>query len=161
MKKYMLSFLVSCLSLAASFMTFQAAAQENLTEAQVRTIVNGAVEHAVDSPAKVNPASSLYGPRFEVVQIPESPFRFFKFDKETGDTWVIDTSGKTTSGKKLWRPMGWKDEARPGEINYQLLVVSWQRLVLLNVHTGTMWESRLSGGRNATFEDFKEVDMGL
>ena len=161
MKKYIFSFVVACLSLASSLMTFQAAAQDNLTESQVRSIVESAIESKAKSADQISSVSSLYGPRFEVVQAPEQKFTLFKFDKETGDTWVINTSGKTTSGKKLSRQMGWKDEARPGEVNYQLLTVSWYHIILLNVHTGTMWESHYVSGRNGHFEDFKEVETGI
>ena len=56
---------------------------------------------------------------------------------------------------------GAQEDTRPGEINYQLIVDSWHHIILLNVHTGTMWESRLTSGKNARFEDFKEVDTGI
>ena len=161
MKKYIFSFIVACLSLASSLMTIQAFAQENLTESQVRSIVEGAIESKTKSASQISSVSSLYGPRFEIVQAPERKFTLFKLDKETGDTWVIDTSGKTTSTKKLWRPTGWKDEARPGEVNYQLIAESWYHIFLLNVHTGTLWESEYKSGKNAHFEDFKELDTGL
>lgn len=161
MKKCIFTWIVACLSLASSLMTFQAAAQDNLTESQVRSIVESAVESKVKSAGQTGSVSSLYGPRFEIVQAPERKFTLFKFDKETGDTWVIDTSGKKTSGKKLWRQMGWKDEARPGEVNYQLIADSWYHIFLLNVHTGTLWEAEYKTGKNAHFEDFKEVDAGL
>ena len=153
MKKYILSFIVVCLSLASSLMTFQAAAQDHLTEDQVRGIVSSAVKKTDQTCL----ASSLYGPRFEVIPVPATPSRFFKFDKETGDTWAISTYKSTTS-KKLGRQPGGMEDARPGEINYQLLVNSWNHIVLLNVNTGTMWESRFKTGKNASFEDFKEVD---
>lgn len=153
MKKCIFTFVVACLSLASSLMTFQAAAQDSLTESQVRSIV----ESAVNSSDKASPVSSLYGPRFEIVRVPDSASRFFKFDKETGDTWAVNTY-KSTETQKLGRLQGGPDDARPGEINYQLIIDSWHHILLLNVHTGTMWESRLTSGKNARFEDFKEVD---
>ena len=156
MKKYIFSFVVACLSLASSLMTFQAFAQENLTEGQVRDIVTTAVKSTDMS----GPSSSLYGPRFEIVRLPDTPSRFFKFDKKTGDTWAVRTY-KSTDIQKIGRLPGAQEDTRPGEINYQLIVDSWHHIVLLNVHTGMMWESRLTSGKNARFEDFKEVDTGI
>ncbi len=141
MKKCLFPFLVACLS----FMTIQAAAQENLTEPRGITC----------------PASCLYGPRFQVIPVPDTPTVVFKFDKETGDTWVIDCTRKSTTSKKLWRPLGWKDEARSGEINYQLIVNSWDHIILFNVNTGTIWESWRESGWSGTFGDYKEVDTGI
>lgn len=160
MKKYIFSFVVACLSLASSLMTFQAAAQENLTESQVRSIVEGALESNAKKAGKSNFVSSLYGPRFEIVQAPEMKFTLFKLDKETGETWVIDTSGKNTSSKKLSRQLGGEDEVRPGEVNYQLIADSWYRVFLLNVHTGTFWEAEYKSGKKAHWEDFKVVETG-
>lgn len=160
MKKCIFSFIVACLSLTASLMTFQAAAQDNLTESQVRSIVEGALESEAKKAGQSSPISSLYGPRFEIVRIPDNAYRFFKFDKETGDTWAIHTYKSTTSQLIGRQPAG-QDEVRPGEINYQLITDSWYHIILLNVHTGTMWESRLTSGKNAHFEDFQEVDTEL
>ena len=67
MKKYIFSFVVACLSLASSLMTIQAFAQENLTESQVRSIVEGAIESKTQSASQISSVSSLYGPRFEIV----------------------------------------------------------------------------------------------
>ena len=142
MKKRIFSLMVACLSLVSSLMSFQAAAQDNLTESQVKSIVEGVLESNAKKAGKTDSASSLYGPRFEIIRMPDRDFTFFKFDKETGDTWEINTY------------------TRPGEVNYQLIVDSWHHITLLNVHTGTMWESRLSSGRNAAFEDFKVVEAG-
>lgn len=60
--------------------------------------------------------------------------------------------------KMIGLQRGSRDVARPGQINYQLIVDSWHHIILLDIHPGTMWDSRLTGCRNATFEDFKEVD---
>ena len=160
MKKYIYSFVVACLSLASSLMTFQAAAQDNLTESQVRSIVEGALESNAKKAGKTSSVSSLYGPRFEMIQAPEEKFTLFKLDKETGETWVINTSGKMTSSKKLLRPMGGEDEVRPGEYNYQLIADSWYHVFLLNVHTGTLWEAEYKSGKKAHWEDFKVVETG-
>lgn len=151
--------MVACLSLSSSLMTFQAAAQDNLTEAQVRSIVEGAIESQVKSAGQTSPASSLYGPRFEIIRMPDRNFTLFKFDKETGDTWEINTY-RSTSNRIIGRQPGGMDEVRPGEANYQLIIDSWNHILLLNVHNGTMWESRLTSGRSAHFEDFKEVGTG-
>ena len=133
MKKCIFSFIVACLSLTSSLITIQAAAQDNLTEGQVRNIVTSMTHHSsATSSAAVSPTSSLSGPRFEIVPMPNYTTTWFKFDKETGDTWVVDS-----------------------EINYQLLVNAWNHLTLLNVHTGTMWEAKLQ--RGSTFGDFKEI----
>ena len=159
MKKRILSLMVACLSLVSSLMSFQAAAQDNLTESQVKSIVEGVLESNAKKAGKTDSASSLYGPRFEIIRMPDRDFTFFKFDKETGDTWEINTY-KSTSSRKVGRQSSSQDVARPGEVNYQLIVDSWHHITLLNVHTGTMWESRLSSGRNAAFEDFKVVEAG-
>ena len=159
MKKHIFSLMVACLSLVSSLMTIQAAAQDNLTESQVRSIVENTLESKIKSADQTSPASSLFGPRFEIVRMPDRDFTVFKFDKETGDTWEINTY-KSTSSRKVGRQSSSQDVARPGEVNYQLIVDSWHHITLLNVHTGTMWESRLSSGRNAAFEDFKVVEAG-
>lgn len=159
MKKRIFSLMVACLSLVSSLMSFQAAAQDNLTESQVKSIVEGVLESNAKKAGKTDSASSLYGPRFEIIRMPDRNFTFFKFDKETGDTWEINTY-KSTSSRKVGRQSSSQDVASPGEVNYQLIVDSWHHITLLNVHTGTMWESRLSSGRNAAFEDFKVVEAG-
>ena len=171
MKKHIFSLMVACLSLVSSLMTIQAAAQDNLTESQVRSIVENTLESKIKSADQTSPASSLFGPRFEIVRMPDRDFTVFKFDKETGDTWEINTyketgntweinTYKSTKSRLIGRLPGGLDEVRPGEVNYQLIITSWHHILLLNVHTGTMWESRLTSGKNAHFEDFKEVGMG-
>ena len=159
MKKHIFSLMVACLSLTSSLMTIQAAAQDNLTESQVRSIVENTLESKIKSADQTSPASSLFGPRFEIVRMPDRDFTVFKFDKETGDTWEINTY-KSTKSRLIGRLPGGVDEVRPGEVNYQLIIGSWHYILLLNVHTGTTWESRLTSGKNAHFEDFKEVGMG-
>ena len=159
MKKRILSLMVACLSLVSSLMSFQAAAQDNLTESQVKSIVEGVLESNAKKAGKTDSASSLYGPRFEIIRMPDRDFTVFKFDKETGNTWEINTY-KSTKSRLIGRLPGGLDEVRPGEVNYQLIITSWHHITLLNVHTGTMWESRLSSGRNAAFEDFKVVEAG-
>ncbi len=159
MKKHIFSLMVACLSLVSSLMTIQAAAQDNLTESQVRSIVENTLESKIKSADQTSPASSLFGPRFEIVRMPDRDFTVFKFDKETGDTWEINTY-KSTKNHLIGRLPGGLDEVRPGEVNYQLIITSWHHILLLNVHTGTMWESRLTSGKNAHFEDFKEVGTG-
>ena len=154
MKKCILSFIVACLSLTSSLITIQAAAQDNLTEGQVRNIV-ASMTHNQTSDHKTSPASSLYGPRFEIIPAPDNTIFSFKFDKETGETWVLETKSRETTSKLIGRDLEGKDESRPGEINYQLLVKSWAHIVLLNVHTGTMWEASYRRGSN--FDDFKEI----
>ena len=156
MKKSILSFIVACLSLTSSLITIQAAAQDNLTEGQVRNIVTSMTHHSsATSSAAVSPTSSLSGPRFEIVPMPNYTTMWFKFDKETGDTWVVDSKSRETTCRLIGKDTSENDEIRPGEINYQLLVNAWNHLTLLNVHTGTMWEAKLQ--RGSTFGDFKEI----
>jgi hypothetical protein len=154
MKKCIFSFIVACLSLTSSLITIQAAAQDNLTEGQVRNIVTS-MTHNQTSDRKTSPASSLYGPRFEIIPAPDNTFYSFKFDKETGDTWVIESRARETTSKLIGRDLNGKDESRPGEINYQLLVKSWTHVILLNVNTGAMWEAQYR--RGSLFSDFKEI----
>ena len=157
MKKCILSFIVACLSLTSSLITIQAAAQNNLTEGQVRNIVTSMTHHDSSSSPAASPTSSLYGPRFEVIPMPNNISTWFKFDKETGDTWVVENKPRGTTSRQIRKDMiSWNDDkTRPGEINYQLLINSWNHIVLLNVHTGTMWEAKLQ--RGSTFGDFKEI----
>ncbi len=103
--------MVACLSLVSSLMSFQAAAQDNLTESQVKSIVEGVLESNAKKAGKTDSASSLYGPRFEIIRMPDRDFTFFKFDKETGDTWEINTY-KSTSSRKVGRQSSSQDVAR-------------------------------------------------
>jgi hypothetical protein len=155
MKKSILPFIIACLSLVSSLITIQAAAQENLTEAQVRGIVSSMVHSSSDTDPTAPSSTSLYGPRFEVVSVPGTPTMWFKFDKETGDTWVAQNGLHETVCKQIGNASV-NDATRPGEINYQLLVKSWTHIVLLNVNTGKMWEAKHQ--RGTLFGDFKEVN---
>ena len=156
MKKCILSFIIACLSLTSSLITIQAAAQNNLTEGQVRGIVTSMTHHNSSSSPAASPTSSLYGPRFEVIPMPNNISTWFKFDKETGDTWVVENKSHGTTSRQIRKGMSFNDdEKRPGEINYQLLINSWNHIVLLNVHTGTMWEAKYQ--RGTLFGDFKEI----
>ena len=156
MKKCIISFIVACLSLTSSLITIQAAAQNNLTEGQARNIMTSTTHHSsTTSSTTISPTSSLYGPRFEIVPMPNYTSMWFKFDKETGDIWMVENKTHGTTSRQIRMGMSFNDDnTRPGEINYQLLVNSWNHIVLLNVHTGTMWEAKYQHG---TFGDFKEI----
>ena len=117
MKKSILSFIVACLSLTSSLITIQAAAQNNLTEGQVRNIVTSMTHHDSSSSPAASPTSSLYGPRFEVIPMPNNISTWFKFDKETGDTWVVENKPRGTTSRQIRKDMiSWNDDkTRPGQ----------------------------------------------
>ena len=155
MKKCIISFIVACLSLTSSLLTFQAAAQDNQpAKDDIRPVLW----------EKQRNATCITGPRFELLPAPTNPEMntvvWFKFDKETGETWVIENNFNSVKVRKIDKEIGWRDNTRSGEINYQLIVASKDLLLLLNLNTGTMWESH-QRSFSFRYTDFKELDMGI
>ena len=133
MKKCILSFIVACLSLTSSLLTFQAAAQDN----------------------RCTVATSPDGPRYEIVVSPDEYSTCYKFDKETGATWRISVDKVT----KIDKEMAFRDETHPDKNNYQLIVADSSYLLLLNLNTGTTW--LYINQIYPRYDRFKELDMGL
>ena len=133
MKKCILSFIVACLSLTSSLLTFRAAAQDR----------------------RFTAATSTDGPRYEIVVSPDEYSTCYKFDKETGVTWRI--SGEKVT--KIDKEMAFHDETYPDKNNYQLIVADSSYLLLLNLNTGTTW--LYINQIYPKFDRFKELDMGL
>ena len=133
MKKYVFSFIVACLSLTSSLLTFQAAAQDK----------------------RFTVATSPEGPRYEIVVSPNEYFTCYKFDKETGATWRI--SGEKVT--KIDKGMAFRDDTYPDKNNYQLIVADSSYLLLLNLNTGTTW--LYINQIYPKYDRFKELDMGL
>lgn len=133
MKKCILSFIVACLSLTSSLLTFQAAAQDK----------------------RFTVATSPEGPRYEIVVSPDEYYTCFKFDKETGATWRI--SGEKVT--KIDKGIAFHDETYPNKNNYQLIVADSGYLLLLNLNTGTTWLYIYQ--LYPKYDQFKELDMGL
>ncbi|MBR5256438.1 MAG: hypothetical protein IKV62_06650 [Bacteroidales bacterium] len=155
MKKCIISFIIACLSLTSSLLTFQAAAQDTQpVKEDFRPVLW----------EKQRNATCITGPRFELLPAPTNPETntviWFKFDKETGETWVIENNFNSVKVRKIDKELGWRDNSRPGEINYQLIVASKDLLLLLNLNTGTMWESH-QRAFSFRYTDFKELDMGI
>ena len=133
MKKCILSFIVACLSLTSSLLTFRAAAQDR----------------------RFTAATSTEGPRYEIVVSPDEYSTCYKFDKETGVTWRI--SGEKVT--KIDKELAFRDETYPDKNNYQLIVADSSYLLLLNLNTGTTW--LYINQIYPKFDRFKELDMGL
>ena len=133
MKKCILSFIVACLSLTSSLLTFRAAAQDR----------------------RFTASTSTEGPRYEIVVSPDEYSTCYKFDKETGATWRI--SGEKVT--KIDKELAFRDETYPNKNNYQLIVADSSYLLLLNLNTGTTW--LYINQIYPKFDRFKELDMGL
>ena len=133
MKKCILSFIVACLSLTSSLLTFQAAAQDK----------------------RFTVATSTEGPRYEIVVSPDDYSTCYRFDKETGATWRI--SGEKVT--KIDKGLAFHDETYPDKNNYQLIVADSSYLLLLNLNTGTTWLYIYQ--LYPRYDQFKELDMGL
>ena len=133
MKKCILSFIVACLSLTSSLLTFRAAAQDR----------------------RFTASTSTEGPRYEIVVSPDEYSTCYKFDKETGVTWRI--SGEKVT--KIDKELAFRDETYPDKNNYQLIVADSSYLLLLNLNTGTTW--LYINQIYPKFDRFKELDMGL
>ena len=133
MKKCILSFIVACLSLTSSMLTFRAAAQDR----------------------RFTASTSTEGPRYEIVVSPDEYSTCYKFDKETGVTWRI--SGEKVT--KIDKELAFRDETYPDKNNYQLIVADSSYLLLLNLNTGTTW--LYINQIYPKFDRFKELDMGL
>lgn len=133
MKKCILPFIVACLSLTSSLLTFQAAAQDK----------------------RFTVATSTDGPRYEIVVSPDEYSTCYKFDKETGTTWRI--SGEKVT--KIDKDLAFRDETHPDKNNYQLIVADSSYLLLLNLNTGTTW--LYINQIYPKYDRFKELDMGL
>ena len=143
MKKYIFSIIVACLSLTSSLLTLQAAAQDQSSGSGNTASYKSTVATSVD------------GPRYEVVVAPDDWRSCYKIDKETGDIWTIRV-GKVT---KIDKEPALNDETLPGQNNYQLIVADSSYLLLLNVNTGTMWEFIYM--LYPRYDRFKELDMNL
>lgn len=143
MKKYIFSFIVACLSLTSSLLTFQAAAQDQNTRS------------ANIAPNRFTISTSVEGPRYEIVTAPDLSFVCYKFDKETGTTWKIYDDKVTKIDKEL----ALNDETYPGQNNYQLVVANSSYILLLNVNTGTVWV--YLDTLFTKYSRFKELNMGL
>ena len=133
MKKCILSFIVACLSMTSSLLTFQAVAQDK----------------------KFTVATSTDGPRFEIVVSPDDYSTCYRFDKETGATWRIYGEKVT----KIDKEMAFHDETYPDKNNYQLVVADSGYILLLNLNTGTTW--LYINQLYPRYDRFKELDMGL
>jgi len=133
MKKCILSFVVACLSLTSSLLTFQAFAQDK----------------------KFTVSTSTDGPRFEIVVSPDDYSTCYRFDKETGATWRIYGEKVT----KIDKEMAFHDETYPDKNNYQLVVADSGYILLLNLNTGTTW--LYINQLYPRYDRFKELDMGL
>ena len=143
MKKGLLLLFVACLSMIG----FQAAAQDDKSDQDDR-IVNYNMFRGVSTPA---------GPRFEIVFAPEDTSVWFKIDKETGEVWAAMSNLGTTAFSKMGKEATLNDEAFPGEINYQLIVLDDSHVLLLNIHPGTTWECYRRPF--SKFGDFKKIWM--
>lgn len=86
--------------------------------------------------------SSLEGNRYEIVVPTKEEFPdLFKIDKYTGDVWELSTAMFTPYRLVPFTREGHSDDLiEEGKVNYQLIAVSSTNLLLINIHTGVMWE---------------------